>query len=218
MRAESVNIQARVLLQQYDHGGTLPKGTLKRKFSTLVASPRQNDLSYPSPPMSSPPSPSRTQAELTYGDSRTSVQNIASREDPVTTFGPALATSLPTILPLSTSADLPQPSIAAAFPTAPSVPPPYQPPTPSLPLAGHVPRTFGFGGPRLEPNVGAVPVVPSAASEHGPAPTRGGRKAKAHVASACINCKRAHLSCDVQRPCGRCVATGKQVSFPVSFW
>jgi hypothetical protein len=32
------------------------------------------------------------------------------------------------------------------------------------------------------------------------------------VASACVNCKRAHLSCDVQRPCARCVASGKQVS------
>ena len=36
-------------------------------------------------------------------------------------------------------------------------------------------------------------------------------RTKAHVASACVNCKRAHLSCDIQRPCTRCVATGKQV-------
>ncbi len=38
------------------------------------------------------------------------------------------------------------------------------------------------------------------------------RRNKAHVASACVNCKRAHLSCDVQRPCARCIAGGKQVS------
>jgi hypothetical protein len=29
---------------------------------------------------------------------------------------------------------------------------------------------------------------------------------------ACMNCKKAHLSCDRQRPCGRCSSTGKQVS------
>lgn len=38
------------------------------------------------------------------------------------------------------------------------------------------------------------------------------RRAQAHVASACIHCRSAHLSCDVQRPCSRCVATGKEVS------
>jgi hypothetical protein len=43
-------------------------------------------------------------------------------------------------------------------------------------------------------------------------PTKPARRTKAHVASACVNCKKAHLSCDVQRPCGRCVASGKQVS------
>lgn len=37
-----------------------------------------------------------------------------------------------------------------------------------------------------------------------------GRKpAKAHVPSACLNCKRAHLACDVGRPCRRCVNLGK---------
>lgn len=41
--------------------------------------------------------------------------------------------------------------------------------------------------------------------------TGGARRTKAHVPNACGNCKRAHLSCDVQRPCNRCVATGKQV-------
>ena len=40
---------------------------------------------------------------------------------------------------------------------------------------------------------------------------RPARRAKAHVASACVNCKRAHLSCDVQRPCSRCIAGGKEV-------
>ncbi|KAJ2961131.1 hypothetical protein NQZ79_g3648 [Umbelopsis isabellina] len=38
------------------------------------------------------------------------------------------------------------------------------------------------------------------------------RGSKNHVSSACINCKRAHLACDVARPCKRCVALGKEDS------
>jgi Fungal Zn(2)-Cys(6) binuclear cluster domain len=41
------------------------------------------------------------------------------------------------------------------------------------------------------------------------------RRGKAHVAKACQNCKKAHLSCDDQRPCGRCVATRKEVGLPL---
>ncbi|ORX94092.1 hypothetical protein K493DRAFT_315661 [Basidiobolus meristosporus CBS 931.73] len=32
---------------------------------------------------------------------------------------------------------------------------------------------------------------------------------KTHVPSACANCKKAHLACDVSRPCKRCIAMGK---------
>ncbi|KAF7716784.1 Fungal Zn(2)-Cys(6) binuclear cluster domain-containing protein [Penicillium ucsense] len=35
------------------------------------------------------------------------------------------------------------------------------------------------------------------------------RRAKAHVASACVNCKKKHLGCDAARPCRRCVLAGK---------
>ncbi|KAJ2660235.1 hypothetical protein IWW48_003067 [Coemansia sp. RSA 1200] len=38
---------------------------------------------------------------------------------------------------------------------------------------------------------------------------RNGRGAKPHVPSACTNCKKAHLACDLQRPCRRCVNSGK---------
>lgn len=38
------------------------------------------------------------------------------------------------------------------------------------------------------------------------------RRAKAHVPSACVNCKRKHLACETKRPCTRCVQTGKEVS------
>lgn len=37
------------------------------------------------------------------------------------------------------------------------------------------------------------------------------RRAKAHVPSACVNCKRKHLACETKRPCNRCVQTGKEV-------
>ncbi|KAI8374971.1 ribose 5-phosphate isomerase A-domain-containing protein [Choanephora cucurbitarum] len=35
------------------------------------------------------------------------------------------------------------------------------------------------------------------------------RPNKIHVSAACANCKKAHLACDVSRPCNRCVATDK---------
>ena len=37
------------------------------------------------------------------------------------------------------------------------------------------------------------------------------RRAKAHVPSACVNCKKKHLACETKRPCNRCVQTGKGV-------
>lgn len=41
--------------------------------------------------------------------------------------------------------------------------------------------------------------------------TRSAQRPKTHVPNACNNCKRAHLSCDVARPCSRCVQTGRMV-------
>lgn len=46
-------------------------------------------------------------------------------------------------------------------------------------------------------------------------PPRSTRRAKAHVASACVNCKRKHLGCDSARPCRRCVLSGKAVGNPL---
>lgn len=92
--------------------------------------------------------------------------------------------------------------------------PPYGAPPP--------PQSYGYG----YPPAGASPYV-LGAQQAGPQtqsatmiappatrPAKPARRTKAHVASACVNCKKAHLSCDVQRPCGRCVASGKQVSGP----
>ncbi|KAI9492850.1 hypothetical protein BDB00DRAFT_788493 [Zychaea mexicana] len=35
------------------------------------------------------------------------------------------------------------------------------------------------------------------------------RSSKSHVPTACVNCKKAHLACDLSRPCKRCVSMGK---------
>ena len=45
----------------------------------------------------------------------------------------------------------------------------------------------------------------------GPVSPRTTRKTKAHVASACVNCKKKHLRCDNARPCHRCTQSGKEV-------
>ncbi|MCJ1381118.1 hypothetical protein MMC17_004227 [Xylographa soralifera] len=38
------------------------------------------------------------------------------------------------------------------------------------------------------------------------------RRAKAHVPSACVNCKRKHLACETRRPCNRCLQAGKEAT------
>ncbi|KAL5338306.1 hypothetical protein BJX70DRAFT_206007 [Aspergillus crustosus] len=43
-------------------------------------------------------------------------------------------------------------------------------------------------------------------------PQKTTRRTKAHVASACVNCKKKHLGCDPARPCRRCVLSGKEAS------
>ncbi|KAI1915526.1 hypothetical protein LOZ39_001138 [Ophidiomyces ophidiicola] len=65
------------------------------------------------------------------------------------------------------------------------------------------------GPPQLLPALTAVaPIPPRPAA----LPPRSTRRAKAHVASACVNCKRKHLGCDSARPCRRCVVAGKESS------
>lgn len=76
--------------------------------------------------------------------------------------------------------------------------------------------SFGSG-----PSHGYGPSVPSSSVTVGLQETQSGysqvspratRKVKAHVASACVNCKKKHLRCDSARPCQRCVQSGKEVS------
>lgn len=56
------------------------------------------------------------------------------------------------------------------------------------------------------------PVGHTLLSQHDvPGPARATRKPKAHVASACVNCKKKHLRCENTRPCKRCIQSGKEV-------
>ena len=147
---------------------------------------------YPSPPMSNPPSPPRTLPVTT--SALTQAVPTATTSNTGLTFPPTFATSLPST----------QPSIPSTYGSNPFASTGYTSVAASTfpgPTASGQ-RLLGLSGPSTDVVSGAVAAGPSA---------RGGRKSKSHVASACINCKRAHLSCDVQRPCTRCVASGKQV-------
>lgn len=174
----------------------------------------RNDSRYPSPPMSDPPSPSRFPS---------------GRPQPGTSsaYAPAVTS---TAAVLASSAGLPE-SGRVAFAPLVSLPPiaqPYEQVTASS-TSAIAPRslpasTTSYEDQRSRPAIeglfsttryeltSASQASSSLTSLAGPSSSRGGRKSKAHVASACINCKRAHLSCDVQRPCTRCIASGKQAS------
>ncbi len=170
---------------------SLPDLSLKRKFSSLLASRRSRQFSYPSPPMSRQPSPSQAGQQLprnassdvhdTGRVSRTSAANI----------GPA---------PISTGPPLLEPPQSAAT----SVREPY--------AGASLPEPFVYQTVPSEPSIAALPTAAIALTLTAQPSQRGGRRPKAHVASACVNCKRAHLSCDAKRPCERFVVTGKQVS------
>ncbi|KAK4574584.1 hypothetical protein LTR86_001425 [Recurvomyces mirabilis] len=150
--------------------------------------------------MSNPSSPPRTSSISTSATTQTYAPTAIPTTSVITstpnlTFPPAFATSLPPT----------QPSIPSTYGSNPFASTGYTSVAAStfpVPTAAG-PRFAGLPGPSSE--------VASTAIAAGP-PLPSGRKAKTHVASACVNCKRAHLSCDVQRPCTRCVASGKQES------
>ncbi|KAK1141175.1 hypothetical protein N8T08_009342 [Aspergillus melleus] len=69
------------------------------------------------------------------------------------------------------------------------------PPPPSAPTYSQT--TFGTSSPAT--GARGIPQKPT-------------RRTKAHVASACVNCKKKHLGCDPARPCRRCVLSGKEAT------
>ncbi|KAI0132485.1 hypothetical protein BJ170DRAFT_249785 [Xylariales sp. AK1849] len=75
-----------------------------------------------------------------------------------------------------------------------------QPQYPLPPVAGPISTTSPYSLPaRPQTSEGAPYTSPKSQ-----------RKTKGHVASACVPCKRAHLRCDAQRPCSRCLSNGKE--------
>jgi hypothetical protein len=197
---------------------------LRSKFSPS----RREQQSYPSPPMSEPHSPTRRLAQ-TSEPSRYSYHAPPSAPQ---RLEPGLPLPLPSsalfdprsALPLQSSSQQRQ-----LFPgdTHPRGQPSHYAPGRAIEHSsyGHAqasqPYVYGYPSPGVPAYAGAHhagPIVQQATMIAPPParPAKPARRTKAHVASACVNCKKAHLSCDVQRPCGRCVASGKQVSFPLS--
>lgn len=158
-------------------------------------------LSYPSPPMSSPPSPPKQPLE------RGGVATQESSPQDISMISVISQQSHHTFTyPASSAAREPGP--AAYQHESPSNQLPYT--TRDSPQSTRKDQS----PPHDEP-IGRPSPSESEANIAGPSSAsagRAGRRSKAHVANACGNCKRAHLSCDVQRPCNRCIATGKQVS------
>jgi hypothetical protein len=150
---------------------------------------------YLSPPMSGSPSPGNHTDPLHAGRRRrrSSSSPATARQaaaEPVTSYGdhPVRGTG-PELLISNT-----------------------QPPTAThanIPPAGLAPAIEGT---HLRPALVAATPLPPRATQ---LPPRSTRRAKAHVASACVNCKRKHLGCDSARPCRRCVVAGKQVVCPI---
>ena len=162
-----------------------------RKLNSFTHLDQCNAHSYPSPPMSNPPSPPRFPQD----------RPASTPHEPRVAAGATTTTT--TAFPMPVAA----PS-SAAYGTplhTPRTPGPFmqtQTTTATIQISQSFPA---YSTSQTLPPFGTQ-------SEAGPSSLKGGRKSKAHVASACINCKRAHLSCDVNRPCARCVSSGKQVS------
>lgn len=168
------------------------------------------DHPYPSPPMSGSPSPSLPPltSEARAAPSVYGTSTGQHRGDSTVTG----TSGYPSVSNLSTHReDRPQGSVQGtqygqqhqrAFGQHPPAAPQYPQNYPLPPSQG------AYGGPLSGSQA-------QSATQGGPvslrAAGRTGRRAKAHVRTACVNCKKAHLSCDEQRPCSRCVASGKQV-------
>jgi hypothetical protein len=184
---------------------------------------RSEQYSYPSPPMSDSHSPAHRSAQIVEPEGHPYPPPL---NEPRRMIGVA-----------------PHPPHASSMLDPRSTPPPHsiqqarplysreaQPRTQPIHYQQHV-LDAPYGGMPISHNYTygyPPPGIPSYMGNQGPGPqmqpsnmippppsrqTKPARRTKAHVASACVNCKKAHLSCDVQRPCGRCVSSGKQVSF-----
>ncbi|KAF2208969.1 hypothetical protein CERZMDRAFT_118657 [Cercospora zeae-maydis SCOH1-5] len=170
-----------------------------RKLRLLSHWDHRIAIPYPSPPMSNPPSPRRLPQHEPASPPQQPRVALATQTPPIT------SPSMPVAVAFSPAyGHLPYPARETAhFHHAPTAATIAQPSRPFSSYHTTQPRPSFVGQP-------ASFAGPASSSTDAPTGQRGGRKSKAHVASACINCKRAHLSCDVNRPCSRCVSTGRQ--------
>lgn len=203
---------------------TEPEAGLVKLFSKFSPS-RSEQQGYPSPPMSEPHSPSLRSARLVETERRQYPVpvSLSHRVEPGLPLPPPSSALFDPRQPLPSQSNAQRPPYPGAQ-HSPHQAHHYQPGRATeyaSYAAPPAPQTYGYGYP---PPVGTSSYV-SGAQHAGPQaqpaamiapptarPTKPARRTKAHVASACVNCKKAHLSCDVQRPCGRCVSSGKQVS------
>lgn len=195
--------------------------------STSSCPPGHQLSGYPSPPMSETPSPSRRveQPHRPEGEEQQRQRQHENRQQPlVSTAGAPPAARVST---------LPQ---QRPPPPPPPLPPPPPPPAdyaprPARPTIQYQSHSDFSGAYRFDfPPMASNPLPGLAAASNAPPQTvpamyesssaaargavggsRSMRRTKAHVASACLNCKRAHLSCDDKRPCSRCVSSSKEV-------
>ena len=200
-----------------------PDFTLNRLESPSGSYKAVDDLPYPSPPMSDSPSSPRRPSQLP--EERTSGSFTSPEADLTTSSsGQTARSTMAAQVLLSASPRQPYAGSHGAI-----LDPMYdlQPRPPPLgsnaPIGPQYPTGYPIGPVGAPaPLLQAQPVQPymPPAAYSGPtsltSPTgakihRPSRRTKAHVAKACQNCKKAHLSCNEARPCARCVASGKQV-------
>lgn len=178
---------------------------------------RPENNSYPSPPMSDSHSPARRSTQLVEPERHPYPPSVSDSHRTEGILPPPHPP--PSIIdprPLSSGQSAQRPLYPGELQPR-GQPLHYQPGRAIEPpsYGGTQNYSYGYPGTGVPPYLGnqsagpqgqpAAMITPQALRPHKPA-----RRTKAHVASACVNCKKAHLSCDVQRPCGRCVASGKQ--------
>ncbi|RMZ69035.1 C6 zinc finger domain-containing [Pyrenophora seminiperda CCB06] len=190
------------------------------KFRTKFSPHSSEHQGYPSPPMSEPHSPSRRLAQPVESArySYPPAVGVSQRQDSLTQPPATSSVYDPRSGPASHSHPLQRPLYPGDHQHRGQAPHYQHGYALEHQSYGHaISNSYGYGyqnaslpyaglqhtGPMVHQGVMVAP--PPAR------PTKPARRTKAHVASACVNCKKAHLSCDVQRPCGRCVASGKQL-------
>lgn len=221
---QSLSLPPPTSLPSTPFGRRQEPGNVLAKFPTQFSPGRPEQHSYPSPPMSDSHSPARRSAQIIQPEGHPyppplneprRLEGIgAPPPPPPSLLDPRTVTSaqgIPHQRPLYPGE--PQAREQLHYQPARAIEPPYS----GMQIAqsygyGYhaqgVPSYLGSQGPPPGPQVQPTAIIaPPPLRQNKPA-----RRTKAHVASACVNCKKAHLSCDVQRPCGRCVASGKQVS------